>query len=52
VKPELVTAGLGEGFGERVRTTFVHCGAKAHDVTKYLTAEAVGRAIASSTADA
>lgn len=43
---------LGALFGERVRTTIVHCGAKAHDVTRYLTAEAVGRAIASGLADA
>jgi hypothetical protein len=38
-------------FGDRVHTTIVHCGAKAHDVTRYLTAEAVGRAIASGLAD-
>lgn len=43
---------LGELFGERVRTTIVHCGARAHDVTRYLTAEAAGRAIASGLADA
>lgn len=42
---------LGALFGDRVRTTIVHCGAKAHDVTRYLTAEAVGLAIASGLAD-
>lgn len=43
---------LSELFGERVRTTLVHCGAQAHDVTRYLTAEAVGQAIASGIANA
>jgi pimeloyl-ACP methyl ester carboxylesterase len=43
---------LSELFGDRVRTTLVHCGAQAHDVTRYLTAEAVGKAIASGLADA
>lgn len=32
-------------FGERVTGTFVHCGSRAHDVRRYLTAEASGEAI-------
>jgi hypothetical protein len=33
-------------FGGSVRSILVHNGSRAHDVTRYLTAEAVGRAIA------
>lgn len=43
---------LAEVFGTRVRTMIVHCGARAHDVTRYLTSEAAGRAISSGMADA
>lgn len=32
-------------FGDRVTCVIVHCGAKAHDATRYLTTEAAGRAI-------
>ena len=32
-------------FGENVRTVLVHNGSRAHDMTRYLTTEAVGRAI-------
>jgi pimeloyl-ACP methyl ester carboxylesterase len=39
-------------FGDRVRSVVVYCGSKAHDVGRYLTAEAVGHAIASGIAHA
>lgn len=42
---------LRELFGERTRSVIVHCGAKAHDVTRYLTAEGVGAAILAGLAD-
>lgn len=33
-------------FGDRVSTMVVHCGARAHDATRYLTSEATGHVIA------
>jgi hypothetical protein len=38
-------------FGSRVRCLVVHCGARAHDVTRYLTSAAMGQAIAAGIAD-
>lgn len=38
-------------FGDDVRCLEVDCGAKAHDVTRYLTAAATGRAVASGLVD-